>query len=179
MAYIDISPQEQGGSMPISTYTEAAQTSLPALINQLRTLHRQGVDVSDAYKAIEVLKEKDDEQSRVQRTLQGTAETALLGQPANLFVLAYRVQGLTRAAYGFVRRNGHVTIELGHAWPISTSAESMLELQERIAKSGMAYAIAYAKTPEPTEEAETTVSFTATPAPGYVHFWEPGNPRQG
>ncbi len=134
--------------------TTLEQANLRTLISQLRSLHQQGHDMADVYKAIDALRDKDDEAQRIGRMLQGTAETALLGQPATLFALSYRKEGLTRTAYGLVKRNGHVTIELGHGWPISTSAESMLDLQERLAKSGIAYAIAYASEPEKVEEAE-------------------------
>src|SRR5579859_3906654 len=142
-----------------TTLTEA---NIRVLIEQLRMQHQQGVDMTDAYKAIDALREKDDEKNRVAKTLQGVAETALLGSPATLFVLAYRKEGLTRTAYGMVRKNGHVTIELGHGWPVSTSAESMVDLQERLARSGIAYHIAYAreveKTPSVAEPPKATAS---------------------
>ena len=144
-----------------ATYTEA-ERNLQEVIGKLRILHGQGVDVTEAYKTIDALRDKDDEKQRVIKTLQGTAETALLGEPATLFVLAYRKEGLTRTAYGMVKKNGHVTIELGHGWPISTSAETMLELQERLARAGIAYHIAHAreaeKAPGTTEPSKKATS---------------------
>jgi hypothetical protein len=139
------------------------QSNLRTLIEQLRIQHQKGADMADVYKAIDALRDKDDEVQRIQRMLQGTAETALLGQPATLFALSYRKEGLTWTAYGLVKRNGHVTIELGHGWPISTSAESMLDLQERLAKSGIAYAIAYTQKSEITPDAENAPDVAEPP----------------
>jgi hypothetical protein len=129
--------------------TLVQQSNLRVLIEQLRMQHDQGADMADVYKAMDALRAKDDEEQRLARTLQGTAETALLGEQPKVFVLAYRKDGETRTVSGFEHKRGRIVLEDDHGWTINSHLTvTMNELRERLDRNGIPYHIAYVEPPK-------------------------------